>query len=146
VTSRSTPRSWGADSGSGRQCAMATWKSGRRSPRSLLDSLRGVGEDRAPGPKSRRSVEISDRPVRCCGRQGGLLRPTPPGSELGSKGGTKMGSLTRFTQRAALVVLALLVSLISSGVSAQQQGAFAAGTGPCDIYASGGTACVAAHS
>jgi Alpha-L-arabinofuranosidase B, catalytic/Carbohydrate binding domain len=56
-----------------------------------------------------------------------------------------MAKLERFFQPAPLV-LALLVSLLSIGVGARQQGALAAGTGPCDIYASGGTPCVAAHS
>ena len=42
----------------------------------------------------------------------------------------------------ALLLLAVLVSLVAAG----QQSVFAAGTGPCDIYASGGTPCVAAHS
>ena len=48
--------------------------------------------------------------------------------------------------RCATLALALFVSLVLGGVSAGQQVALAAGTGPCDIYASGGTACVAAHS
>ena len=48
--------------------------------------------------------------------------------------------------RHATFVLTLLVSLLSIGVSERQQVAFAAGTGPCDIYASGGAPCVAAHS
>jgi hypothetical protein len=39
------------------------------------------------------------------------------------------------------VGLALLASLMVAGLNAS-----AAGTGPCDIYASGGTPCVAAHS
>ena len=56
-----------------------------------------------------------------------------------------MGRLNGFVQRATLV-LALLVTLISGGATVRQQDAIAAGTGPCDIYASGGTPCVAAHS
>ncbi|TMC02699.1 MAG: alpha-L-arabinofuranosidase, partial [Chloroflexi bacterium] len=56
----------------------------------------------------------------------------------------------RFRQRAvgrALVLATVvLVSLFSGGTSAGRQDALAAGTGPCDIYASGGTPCVAAHS
>ena len=56
----------------------------------------------------------------------------------------------RFRQRAVGRVLVLatvvLVSLFSGGTSAGRQDALAAGTGPCDIYASGGTPCVAAHS
>src|SRR5215813_3324406 len=56
-----------------------------------------------------------------------------------------MGRLEGFVRRTTLV-LALLASLLSSGVIARQQSVLAAGTGPCDIYASGGTPCVAAHS
>src|SRR5256714_13050838 len=56
-----------------------------------------------------------------------------------------MGRIKVLSHRAT-VVLALLVSLFSGGVSAGQSNALAAGTGPCDIYASGGTPCVAAHS
>ena len=47
--------------------------------------------------------------------------------------------------RHVTLVITLLVSLLSIGVS-ERHAAFAAGTGPCDIYASGGTPCVAAHS
>ncbi|MDA8141496.1 MAG: hypothetical protein M0036_22870, partial [Desulfobacteraceae bacterium] len=43
---------------------------------------------------------------------------------------------------AFLVLLAAALVLLSGG----RQPLFAAGTGPCDIYASGGTPCVAAHS
>jgi hypothetical protein len=43
-------------------------------------------------------------------------------------------------------LLALVAGLIVGQLSMGQQSAFAAGTGPCDIYASGGTPCVAAHS
>lgn len=43
-----------------------------------------------------------------------------------------------------LAVLAVLAVLVSMGVG--QHNVFAAGTGPCDIYSSGGTPCVAAHS
>src|SRR5512141_1233132 len=39
-------------------------------------------------------------------------------------------------------ILVILVGLVGVGL----QNASAAGTGPCDIYASGGTPCVAAHS
>ncbi len=42
--------------------------------------------------------------------------------------------------------LALLASVVLGQISVGQQSASAAGTGPCDIYASGGTPCVAAHS
>src|SRR6476469_7987329 len=42
---------------------------------------------------------------------------------------------------AAACVLAVLVTVVMWVTPAQ-----AAGTGPCDIYASGGTPCVAAHS
>ena len=45
----------------------------------------------------------------------------------------------------AIVLVAILVTLIiAAGLSMQH--ASAAGTGPCDIYAAGGTPCVAAHS
>src|SRR5260221_3767746 len=56
-----------------------------------------------------------------------------------------MGRIKVLFQGAALA-LAALVSLFLGEVSAGQQNAYAAGTGPCDIYASGGTPCVAAHS
>jgi len=56
-----------------------------------------------------------------------------------------MGRLDRFFRRPALLLVPL-VMLLSSEVGAVRQEAFAAGTGPCDIYASGGTPCVAAHS
>ena len=56
-----------------------------------------------------------------------------------------MGRHKGFVQLSTLV-LALLASFLANGVSAPQRSALAAGTGPCDIYASGGTACVAAHS
>src|SRR5258707_1264370 len=69
----------------------------------------------------------------------------PPVDELGLEGETKLGRMKAFFQRMTLV-LALLVSLFSIAVSAGQRNAFAAGTGPCDIYATGGTPCVAAHS
>ncbi|HXM57889.1 MAG TPA: arabinofuranosidase catalytic domain-containing protein [Candidatus Dormibacteraeota bacterium] len=46
----------------------------------------------------------------------------------------------------AILVLALVISSFLGEVSSGQRDAIAAGTGPCDIYASGGTACVAAHS
>lgn len=47
--------------------------------------------------------------------------------------------------RRCILVIVFLVSL-SVGMNVGQQQAFAAGTGPCDIYASGGTPCGAAHS
>jgi non-reducing end alpha-L-arabinofuranosidase len=56
-----------------------------------------------------------------------------------------MSRATRFFRRTALL-LALLVSVVLGQLIVSQQTAFAAGTGPCDIYASGGTPCVAAHS
>ena len=56
-----------------------------------------------------------------------------------------MDRLERFFRPATLVV-ALLASLLSIGVTAGQRSALAAATGPCDLYAAGGTPCVAAHS
>src|SRR5215471_827775 len=56
-----------------------------------------------------------------------------------------MDRITVFV-RGTTLVLALLASSLLGGASAAQRGALAAGTGPCDIYASGGTPCVAAHS
>jgi len=47
--------------------------------------------------------------------------------------------------RTALVT-ALVVSAFVGQMSISHRDAFAAGTGPCDIYAAGGTPCVAAHS
>jgi non-reducing end alpha-L-arabinofuranosidase len=52
----------------------------------------------------------------------------------------------RAVSRALVLATALIVSLFSGGTSAGRQDVLAAGTGPCDIYASGGTPCVAAHS
>src|SRR6266496_5366930 len=46
--------------------------------------------------------------------------------------------------RGLILVILLFAVLISMSVGQQQ--VVAAGTGPCDIYASGGTPCVAAHS
>ncbi|MEV0003729.1 arabinofuranosidase catalytic domain-containing protein, partial [Micromonospora sp. NPDC050980] len=46
----------------------------------------------------------------------------------------------------ALVPLALLVAVTATVVGSAAPPARAAGTGPCDIYAAGGTPCVAAHS
>jgi non-reducing end alpha-L-arabinofuranosidase len=56
-----------------------------------------------------------------------------------------MGRVKVVVQRTTLA-LALLASLLLGGVAAGQQNALAAGTASCDIYASGGTPCVAAHS
>lgn len=59
-----------------------------------------------------------------------------------------MSTTKTFIHRKTIIVamlLAALASLILS-LSQQQQQAFAAGTLPCDLYASGGTPCVAAHS
>jgi hypothetical protein len=56
-----------------------------------------------------------------------------------------MSRIKVFVQRTTLV-LALLVSSLLGEVTIGQQNALAAGTGPCDIYASGGSRCVAAHS
>jgi hypothetical protein len=56
-----------------------------------------------------------------------------------------MGRIKVFV-RSTTLVLALLVSSLLGAVAGGQQNAVAAGTGPCDIYAAGGTPCVAAHS
>ncbi|WFE36137.1 arabinofuranosidase catalytic domain-containing protein [Micromonospora sp. WMMD975] len=57
-----------------------------------------------------------------------------------------MGPTTRRHRLAvALAPLALFVA-VTAAVVAPSAAARAAGTGPCDIYASGGTPCVAAHS
>jgi len=45
-----------------------------------------------------------------------------------------------------LIIVIILVVAVLGNASLGQRQAFAAGTGPCDIYASGGTPCVAAHS
>ncbi len=44
------------------------------------------------------------------------------------------------------LILAILLLAVLVITSIGQHTAIAAGTGPCDIYASGGTPCVAAHS
>src|ERR1700759_3034392 len=56
-----------------------------------------------------------------------------------------MVSTKRFFHRTPLL-LALLAVLVLSQLSFSQRTASAAGTGPCDLYAAGGTPCVAAHS
>src|SRR5436309_11842585 len=56
-----------------------------------------------------------------------------------------MSRTTRFFRRRT-VLLALLAGVVLGQLIVSQQTALAAGTGPCDIYASGGTPCVAAHS
>src|SRR5512135_756795 len=48
--------------------------------------------------------------------------------------------------RAFLVSVVLVSVLLASVVVGGSQSVLAAGTGPCDIYAAGGTPCVAAHS
>jgi hypothetical protein len=55
-----------------------------------------------------------------------------------------MSTIKTFFQRKFVRATLLLAVLVSMGGG--QQNVFAAGTGPCDIYASGGTPCVAAHS
>src|SRR5690349_4835549 len=49
-------------------------------------------------------------------------------------------------RRLLVVILVIMLPAVFLCMSGGQQQAFAAGTGPCDIYASGGTPCVAAHS
>jgi non-reducing end alpha-L-arabinofuranosidase len=56
-----------------------------------------------------------------------------------------MSRVKLLAQRLTLA-LALLGSMTLGLMTVGQQTASAAGTGPCDIYASGGTPCVAAHS
>src|SRR2546429_115612 len=55
-----------------------------------------------------------------------------------------MGRIKARFHRTTLV-LALLVGSLLGGAGAGPHSALAAGTRPCDIYASGGTPCVAAH-
>jgi hypothetical protein len=45
-----------------------------------------------------------------------------------------------------ILLLTLPVGIVVGQLGVAEQGAFAAATAPCDIYASGGTPCVAAHS
>src|ERR1700743_1525661 len=56
-----------------------------------------------------------------------------------------MDTIKRFFHRAPLLLL-LIIALVFAQLSISQQAASAAGTGPCDLYAAGGTPCVAAHS
>ena len=49
-------------------------------------------------------------------------------------------------QRKSVPAILLLLAIIVSMVGISQQTASAAGTGPCDIYASAGNTCVAAYS
>src|SRR5258708_3757755 len=67
------------------------------------------------------------------------------------RGETEMSTIKTFFQgksvRTTLVATLLFAVLVSMSVgSLGQQNVFAAGTLPCDIYASAGTPCVAAHS
>ena len=48
--------------------------------------------------------------------------------------------------RSKALVLVICLAFLASLAGVNLQSAAAAGTGPCDIYASGGTPCVAAHS
>ncbi len=54
-------------------------------------------------------------------------------------------SRTNLFQRKSVPVILLLLAIISM-VGISQQTVSAAGTGPCDIYASAGNTCVAAYS
>src|SRR5689334_923467 len=45
----------------------------------------------------------------------------------------------------SIIRIFTFLAVLAAGLGIAQQTAFAA-SGPCDIYASGGTACVAAHS
>jgi non-reducing end alpha-L-arabinofuranosidase len=56
-----------------------------------------------------------------------------------------MSGTRGFLRRRSLLI-AMLFGLLLGQLFVGQQSAFAAGPGPCDIYASGGTPCVAAHS
>ena len=55
-------------------------------------------------------------------------------------------SINKIFFRKPVLTVILLLAVIVSLVGVSLQKASAAGTGPCDIYASGGTPCVAAHS
>src|SRR5258708_36391420 len=60
-----------------------------------------------------------------------------------------MSTIKKFFQPKSVIatlLLAVLVSAILLTMSIGQQNAFAATSLPCDIYASAGTPCVAAHS
>src|SRR5205814_277462 len=88
----------------------------------------------SPPPDAVRNIEQqvwSVRQLRCAGTPGRKERP--------------MGRVEIFFRRTTFL-LALLVSMTLAQLSMAQQNVFAAGAGPCDIYAAGGTPCVAAHS
>ena len=59
-----------------------------------------------------------------------------------------MSTIKTFFQRKSVraVLLRILLVAVLINLGGGQQNVFAAGMGPCDIYASGGTPCVAAHS
>src|SRR5690349_8442499 len=61
-----------------------------------------------------------------------------------SKGAFTMNTIKTICQ--PRFILATLLITVLALTSTGQHEALAAGTGPCDIYASGGTPCVAAHS
>ncbi len=71
--------------------------------------------------------------------------PQPVTNHYAQKGEIEMSRTKTFFHRTTLL-LTLLVTLILGQLSVGHQAAVAAGTGPCDIYAAGGTPCVAAHS
>jgi hypothetical protein len=72
-------------------------------------------------------------------------RPEPVHQSLSSGRGNKVSRTKAFFHRTTLL-LTLLASMLLGQLIVGQQSVFAAGTGPCDIYAAGGTPCVAAHS
>ena len=53
---------------------------------------------------------------------------------------------TFFPGKSVFVTVISLLAILTSLVGVSLQSVSAAGTGPCDIYASAGTPCVAAHS
>ena len=57
-----------------------------------------------------------------------------------------MGVLGRFRRLRRLLIVVATLALAGTGVLTVAGGAQAAGSGPCDVYAAGGTPCVAAYS
>jgi hypothetical protein len=57
-----------------------------------------------------------------------------------------VGVLGRFRRLRRLLIVAATLALAGTGVLTAAGGAQAAGSGPCDVYAAGGTPCVAAYS
>ena len=118
----------------------------RREP--AMERQRGRHDHRCPV----RAVPGRDRRKyrqRCAGRAMDLQRPIQPAMDPRMRKAESMmtvQSRLRRTGRALLVAAAGTALAAGALVASTAPQARAAAQGPCDIYASGGTPCVAAHS